>query len=1110
MATTVDVNSINQDAYSSIIDEITSSRMSQEQVLKSISTSLKTIAVEMRSTSNPRRTSQSTFRDQRDATYDEMRNARNERRRNGRIDRDRNAYDDEIDFTRDLNGRQRSRQFTSQIDRFADSFGASLMKGLSGASLSDRMTDVVREFADDLGVSVVDLGQELGDQLGQMVADQIKQSDFGRELGSELDNLKDQFTDSMRGGLRGISDAINNGGGITDVIRGFGQGSGISGILSSITSAYQAGGISNAVGAIVELGVNAASANYALLALAAATYVIDKFSEALEYASKGAKSLWDAMVSAANRQYDSAEKRLDNYKKRLKADYDSYVREPFEILKDAANTAIEAWNNVASQIAQTQGYDKAGLQDLWSNYAQRLQKEGLSSVVSSADILTNLQQVLKAGLSGQVAEEFSYIATVLNNAIPTEDFFSYASTYASVAANAIKNGKSQTEAIQEANSQLEQFASNLLYSSRQLAGGFTTGLTNASQLFEAANNIAVAAHTGNAAEISGVLTSVSAIVGAIAPDLTSSIVSVVTSAATGGNSSQLTALRSLAGTGASNTAFLQALAKDPQAVFEELFMNLAQMQNMYGDNYMEVAESLANTFGMSIDALSRVDFGYLAQAVKAMDVNNSSLEENLALLASGNTTLTKDQLRIQQINEYMIDEGLSYVLDNEVARAIQEHMWEEQLANEIMENEYAVNLNGAGLDFLQGLKLSVDNIFTLLNPLGWTKKVSSLIVTKLESNALDDEIREMLEKGNLGSSHPDTLYKLAPGKATDLKLTKRYIELLGGTSSFSALQTFQSYMNAGVTYGIAGLAGNAIKRLTQNAILSSREAQQQDVTSSYKWSTIGKSITQSLFTTGNKALYNSSSAYEDINLDPQSVISSKAAKNMQAYLDTMQTFVDEGKSYEEWVESAKEYGYEDLGAALEDYGISEVEAAGKFQEMEAVKAAQYQHERDLKEEQFWDDMIKWAEQDFPLYTEKVYEYYEDIMSKEDMLITNTDLIIGELETSNKKLKEFYDQWIDYYVNHTAYHRDTLNAHEIEAIKTAEAGETGDAVFALAQALTDNLVNLQDPQVQTNAILSQMLLVVEAIFQLQNNTTTVSIPTALASLGLGTTSVDNQY
>ena len=73
-----------------------------------------------------------------------------------------------------------------------------------------------------------------------------------------------------------------------------------------------------------------------------------------------------------------------------------------------------------------------------------------------------------------------------------------------------------------------------------------------------------------------------------------------------------------------------------------------------------------------------------------MKTNTHTLDENVKLLQSGESTSNADMQRIQEINKYMLDEGLSYVLDNEVARSIQENMWAEQRAQKIME---AINKN---------------------------------------------------------------------------------------------------------------------------------------------------------------------------------------------------------------------------------------------------------------------------------------------------------------------------------------------------------------------------------------------------------------------------------
>ena len=121
--------------------------------------------------------------------------------------------------------------------------------------------------------------------------------------------------------------------------------------------------------------------------------------------------------------------------------------------------------------------------------------------------------------------------------------------------------------------------------------------------------------------------------------------------------------------------FLKRYPKTHKSVFYDLFNSLGNMQKMSEDNYMEVAEGLSNIFGVQMDAFTRIDFNKLADAISQMNTSNASLEENLSLLASGETTTTKEQQVISQINEYLIDEGLAYVLDNEVARAVQQHMW---------------------------------------------------------------------------------------------------------------------------------------------------------------------------------------------------------------------------------------------------------------------------------------------------------------------------------------------------------------------------------------------------------------------------------------------------
>lgn len=523
-----------------------------------------------------------------------------------------------------------------------------------------------------------------------------------------------------------------------------------------------------------------------LLVIGAAILMVDALSDALGPAIEGIKSFSKSVVSAANRQYTAQSKYNELRKKRIEDDIKSIREAAFKVIEDAANRVEQVWDNVEGTIAATQQYNKAEVQDLWSQYAQKLKDEGLSKVVSSADIMEKLESVLRQGLSGAVAQAFAYQATLLNSMIPTEDFFNYAATYASIAANAIKNGESQDAAINRANQELQEFADNLLHASRDLSGGFTTTLVNSADLFAKSTEIALTAHTAETNKISRLLTSVSGVVGSIAPDLASDIVDAIYKAAVGGNSSEITALRSMAGVGAGNTAFLQALVNDPKGIVVTLFENLANLQNMSSANYMEVAEGLASVFGMSMTDFARVDFQYLADQISKMNDSTGHLDDNLKLLADGQTTSNDAQMRMQKINEYMIDEGLAYVLDNEVARSIQEHMWQEQLAREIEDSTFAVDIVGGALDLLTGISITIEQIFDKLTGQWILKAIKNVALTAIEAAQQSKEVKQILEGGKVGAGNAEALKNLTT-QGQNLKLATPIVTLLGGISEMSTV-----------------------------------------------------------------------------------------------------------------------------------------------------------------------------------------------------------------------------------------------------------------------------------------------------------------------------------
>lgn len=553
-------------------------------------------------------------------------------------------------------------------------------------------------------------------------------------------------------------------------------------------------------------------------------------------------NFFKGLSAAANRDEETRKKMLEAGQQRFSDDIKSIVQQPFKILEESAQKVYDSWDEVLRLVNQTQGYSKAELQSLYGSYSQRLRDEGLSDAIASSDIVNSLKTVIESGMTGKVAEEFAYVATKLNAAIPTQDFFSYSDTYASYVANAIKDGKSQSEAIVYANEQLNSFASNLVYAGRELSGGFTSGLKEGSDLFAKANQIALAAKTNNSSHIGGTLAAISAITGSIAPDLASSIIDSVYSAAVGGNDSNIVALRTLAGVNASNTEFLKQFANNPQQIFSTLFRNLSSYQNMSPDNYMEVAEGISSVFGLDQSALQRLDFAYLADAVKNMNTNNQSLEENLSQLASGQSTLTKEQLRNRQINEYMVEEGLAYVLDNEVARSIQEHMWQEQQTLALQEATYAVELQGTALQCLSDLVSLVRTVSEFLNPIAWIQKAANIIQTTREVAQNNLLISQVLEAGKVGNGNAKVLAQLLT-RADLLAANPLKYSGLGFTTDIISRIT-----GIGQNNDMLGLTDKYIDQLKESNKLNRQAAK-------YNWGQVSKSQVAALGTTAAGSVY---------------------------------------------------------------------------------------------------------------------------------------------------------------------------------------------------------------------------------------------------------------
>lgn len=1076
---------------------------------------------------------------------------------------------------------------------FTNAFKKQLLDSLAGGSFKKGIQSAMSTFTERFGMDIRNIPTEAGKALSKRVFDTFSKSKLGKFASGKAKNLGNWALDkafgkqgqagaeakqsildmvkAFRNGGQGGADTLGK---IGDIAGKYGGKLGKGGkVLTTIGKAGGAGAgkagagvLAGKGGAVLAKGA-AALGPYALLIIGIVYTIVKVLGPAL----KGLAELAKALGKSFNREEEMRKKRMENAQKRQEADMKYIAEQPFKILQEAAEKWASTWDANLRTIGQTQGYDKESVYALYEGYAERLRSEGLGSVINATDVVDKLSSVLSTGLSGKAAEEFAYIASKLNAAIPTQDFFGYAETYASIAANAISQGKSQEQALALANDELEQFASNLLYSSRELAGGFSTGLKNSATLFQNATQIAQSAKSGNAAEISGTLTSVSAIIGAVAPDLADSLVSNVVQAAIGGNSSQIVALRSLAGINASNTEFLQAMASDPKAVFTELFSNLANMQTMSPDNYMEVAEGLAEVFGIDKAAFARVDFNYLADAINAMQVNYNSLDQNLALLESGQTTTSAEQLKAQEINRIVLEEGLAYVIDSEAGRMIQQNMWDEQRANALMENEYAVSLQGAALTFLEGIRKTMTTLMNFLNPIGFIAKgVSNMVKTMSESVGNEEDLAEILRLGAVGGN-TKSFYNLTT-RGTDLGLTTSLVEMMGGTKgvaslnklaeNFSKQTTLIANATQFLTTGVLTPTGGQLNEFNDTLMKISRGGNINastgvSVASRYNWGSVGKSALRATQSTS-------------MNTNTLSAVAAKAStaatehaqnasnERFQEFLSSAEKAAANNMSYEKWVATAKNYGISDYSDALSTYGRSEDEIKNYFEEHEARQGA-------IREQEIKDD-----EKNYRNETREYWGYlssgngifqtalwlpffgegqkYDTRMDAVDTALSNIQAQIGNaknhtviagIEELSRKigedkrvtvisaLEQIHEDlsstfilssstfqkcmtgWLNYFISlNKVYAPEVQGAKAWKNLKSAETNQQTQASLALANALgefTSSQLQGLDPQLQTNVLLGEIVVILQAIMQ-QNNSQAggLSLIDTISALGLGTT------
>ena len=1057
------------------------------------------------------------------------------------------------------------------LQDFENGIKQQLMDSLAGGSFKKGIQGAMATFTEKFGMDIRNLPGEVGKELTKNALKAFGDSSLGKAVKSNAAKLGNKALDTIFKNMKG-GDALKAG--FKDVVGSFFSSAkgGTAVAAGSQGMALSAGGGAGttALGGQLVSGIAKGAAKFGPWGLLIAGIIITAV-KVLGPTIKGFVELVKAAGKSFNRDADMRKKRMENAQKRLEADMNWMAEQPFKILEEAAKRWEDTWDANLSKVGQTQGYDKSSVYALYEGYAERLREDNLASVISATDVADKLASVLETGLSGAVAEEFAYIATKLNAAIPTQDFFGYADVYASIAANAISQGKSQAEALNYANSQLEQFASNLLYSSRELAGGFSTGLKNSETLFKDAVQIAQAAKTYNASDISGTLTSVSAIIGAVAPDLADSLVQNVVEAAVGGNGSTLVALRSLANINAGNTEFLKAMAEDPKSVFATLFTNLANMQNMSPDNYMEVAEGLAEVFGIDKGAFARVDFNYLASAIESMSINNQSLADNMALLESGQTTTSAEQLKAQEINRIILDEGLAYIIDSEAGRMVQEHMWDEQRTNALMENEYAVSIQGAALQFLEGIRKSMTTLLNFLNPMGFVNKgIASIAQSIAQSVGNEQELAEILRLGAVGSNA--TAFGNLTTRGKDLGLTTSLVEMMGGSPSTgrtvaNVLKTVKGYTS------FSGLFNTYADSLDDTKVdwsspvstlltignifkgsIGDGGNRHNAISSRYNWGSVGKSLAQGIAATSLNG--NTIAGFASNTSSATQMAANTSNRRFQEFLDTAKEAA-KTMTYENWKATAKSRGIADFDAALDAYGRTEDEIKSYFEASEAAAGAQVEASRKADEQAFRDETRAFWDYSggsngifqtamwLPFFGDgRKYDVRMDAVdiamadiqgrigtASEHTVISGieelsrkigedtTFTVIGVLDqirddisntfvSTNSTFQKCLASWTSYIASSREYTSTVNKASAWSELKNAERDQQTEATLALANALgvfsAEELKKL-DPQLQTNVLLGEIVVLLQTIMQ-QNNTTAggLSLPETLSALGLGMT------
>ena len=347
---------------------------------------------------------------------------------------------------------------------------------------------------------------------------------------------------------------------------------------------------------------------------------------------------------------------------------------------------------------------------------------------------------------------------------------------------------------------------------------------------------------------------------------------------------------------------------------------------------------------------------------------------------------------------------------------------------------------------------------------------------------MDADLVQMLQLGKVGEGNKSDLRNLL-ARGQDLHLTQSYINLLGGSSFYSAAANVTHMADAWNPLG-AGLfnwTDNAWASGWNLAFLGGNRNNYGAPNSRYSWGDVRKSTSSALSSLVSAVGGNPVAAAAVAAASGDATVANRFGEMLDnSYISGL---VAQGKGYDEWVASASKFGIRDLPSAMSAAGVTETQVRGLFEQASTDEGREREKDRLNDEQAFRDEgRVFWASQIARMDT------VIEAQGVTNSLLTN--ILEGQAHFFDSTFANWSSTWDDFYLKWIAFFIDNAYYNErtgldYAAIRAQEHEQTEGAIYALAEAFNAGVADISDPAVQTNSLLSKILLVVSSIMQ-QNN------------------------